>query len=426
MNTEQQPTIVIQAAGKNSRFFPLNTQTHKGFITLHGEPIVFRTLRNLKDHGFTNIVMVVSEKDFDGNGLSALVSKANLALDITWVLQPTAEGSGHALLLAKEHLDGDCIVVSPYYTNAGELAKKLWNEQQKSNSECVFMGTQVDNPSLYGMFEFASDDPNRVVGIIEKPTQDSPSNYKINSVYLLSQGFLSHLEQTPIEEYSLEAALTSYAREHHTTWIENTEELPSLKFAWDLLSMQNHMFLHSSTSISSEATVASTAIIDDSHGPVVISAGTRVGDYAKIAGPCYLGENSLVGDYSFVRASSVEANAIVGAKTEVVRSIILEGASIHFGYMADSILGQKVKVGAGLITANKRFDRQTIHTLLKEKMVAMDGNSHGVIVGAETHLGIGTRTMPGVLIGAQNKINPATTVNKNIPHFTEDQGSTNK
>ena len=44
----QKPTILIIAGGENSRFYPLNTQTHKGFSTLVGKPIVAHALENLK------------------------------------------------------------------------------------------------------------------------------------------------------------------------------------------------------------------------------------------------------------------------------------------------------------------------------------------------------------------------------------------
>jgi len=345
MNT-QMPTILIHAGGKNSRFFPINTETHKGFISLLGIPLVVRALQNLQKHGFTKIILVVSAKDMDGNGLSKILPEYNLDLDITWVLQPEAEGQGHALLVAADKVETHFISMSPYYTQAGKLAEKLWNTQQATQSECVLLGTKVDTPSLYGMLEFNQDDASQVIGIVEKPIENAPSDYKVNSIYLLSKDFLTHLSQVPQEEYSLEAALTEYTQNHAVSWIENTENLPSLKYAWHLFSMQKYLFSEISTHISSEATIAKTAIIDDSDGPVSIEKGARIGDFVKIVGPCYVGQNSLVGDYSFVRQSSIEANASVGAKTEVVRSIILEGASVHSGYVADSILGQGVKVGA--------------------------------------------------------------------------------
>lgn len=420
MQTEQRPTIVIHAGGKNSRFFPLNTETNKGFVTLLGKPLVVRALENLQKHGFTKVVLVVSEKDLDGKGLSGILGDYNLNLDITWVLQPDAHGQGHALLVASEYIDKYFISMSPYYSNAGELAEKLCTAQLEEQSDCVFIGTRVDDPSLYGMLAFDPDNPKRVVGIVEKPTEHAPSNYKTNSVYLLSKDFLNHLSQVPLAEYSLETALTHYSKENKITWIENTQDLPSLKYSWHLFTMAQYLFKSLPTRIDPNAVISSTAILDDSKGPIVIEAGAQVGDYAKIVGPCYIGAKSLVGDYSFVRSNSVlESGVTVGANTEVVRSIILTGASIHFGYLSDSILGQGVKVGAGFITANKRFDRKTIRTLVKGKMVFMSSNTHGAIIGAHTHVGIGTRTLPGILIGANNTIKPGTVVEKNIPHSAE-------
>ena len=413
------PTIVIHAGGANSRFFPLNTETNKGFLSLLGKPLVVRALESIQEHGFTDVVLVVSEKDLDGRGLSGILKDYPLTLSITWALQPEALGQGHALLSAAEHFSGPCIVMSPYYTHAGELAEKLWTAQQEHNSECVFMGTKVATPSLYGMLEFDPQHPNRVVGIIEKPQEKSPSEYKANSIYLLSEKFISYLKETPLEEYSLETALTGYCKIATATWIENNEELPSLKFAWNLFEMAAHLFSAETTRISPQAQISKTALIDDSTGPIIIEDGARVGDYAKILGPCYVGKNALVGDYCFVRNGCViEADATVGANTEVVRSLIFSKASIHFGYLGDSILGTGAKVGAGLITANRRFDRALVRTQVKGVAVTMQSKSHGVIIGAHTHLGIGVRTMPGVLIGAHTQVAPGTVVSRNIDHGT--------
>ncbi len=414
------PTVVILAAGSNSRFFPLNTETHKGFLPLLGKPLVVRALENLSQHGFTHVTLVVNKKDFGGAGLSAKLPKYNLPLKVSWVLQAEATGQGDALLAASDHITSEhFICMSPYYPTAGELAEKLWKTQAEDQSECVFMGTQVDNPSLYGMFEFATDNPKRIMGIIEKPTQKAPSNYKINTVYLLSKKFVSHLAQHQSEQYSLESAITSYAKKHHITWVENTQNLPSLKFAWNLFEMTKYLFTSATTTISPEATIAQTAIIDERSGPIIIEAKAKVGDYAKIIGPCFVGKESMVGDYCLIRGGcTIEAGATVGAYTEVARSIILEKANVHFSYIADSILGQNVHVGAGLITANKRFDRKNIKTMLKGQVVEMPSNAHGVIVGAHTHLGIGTRTMPGVLLGAHTRIRPGSIIDKNTSHGT--------
>jgi len=52
----QKPTILIVAGGKNSRFFPLNTETHKGFLPLLGKPMIVRALKSLKKNNFNKYI----------------------------------------------------------------------------------------------------------------------------------------------------------------------------------------------------------------------------------------------------------------------------------------------------------------------------------------------------------------------------------
>ena len=48
---------------------------------------------------------------------------------------------------------------------------------------------------------------------------------------------------------------------------------------------------------------------------------------------------------------------VIGHSTEVKHSILLNGAQApHFNYVGDSILGNDVNVGAGVICANFRLD----------------------------------------------------------------------
>jgi len=121
-----------------------------------------------------------------------------------------------------------------------------------------------------------------------------------------------------------------------------------------------------------------------------------------------------VGDYSFVRGSSLEEGVVVGANTEVVRSILFENSSIHYGYIADSILGQKTTIGAGIITANKRFDRKNIRVKINGNTIESGLKSLGIITGHNTTIGIRVNSMPGILIGKDTTIYPGATINKNI------------
>ncbi len=424
--TNQKPTILIIAGGENSRFSPLNTKTHKGFLSLAGKPIVQRAFESLEQHGFSNVVLVLSPKDFGDSGFSKFLETYNSKLTIQTVLQEKATGMGDALLLAKEYLSETFILASPYYSNLGHIADKLHRKQSDTNAAIVFSGTQTKHPELYGMLKFDSTNPEKVTGIIEKPSpEETLSDIKADSIYLFNQNFISELIETKSNEYSLEQAISNFVQQNSATWIKNTDSIQSLKYPWHLFNLLSDTFSDIKPSIARSATVAKTAIIDQTHGPVVIDENAKVGDFAKISGPCYVGKNCLVGDYSFVRGSSLENSSVVGANTEVVRSILFEKSSIHYGYLADSILGHESKIGAGLITANKRLDRKNVRVLVKNKIVDTNTNALGIITGEKSALGIRVNTMPGILIGAAAAVHPNTTISRNIAQETTQKKDTN-
>jgi NDP-sugar pyrophosphorylase family protein len=411
------PTVVILAGGSNSRFFPLNTEVHKGALKLLGEHFIIRTLKNLAKHDFKDVIIVQSARDAESNSLQTVVEAAQLDLNLTFATQEVAKGMGDGVLTVKEELDDQFAVIFPDLYNAGELITQMVAQ----DSDCCVCTTHTDEPWLYGILEM---DGNRVLSVEEKPEKGmEKSNNKLLGCYLLNRRFIEILEQLPEAEYNFEEALDQVMQEQNVQAVALDASIPSLKFPWHLFNFQEILFSQLESFTDQTAHVAPTALIDDSKGPVILEAGARVGDFAKIVGPCYIGKNCLVGDYSFVRDSSLEENSVVGAKTEVVRSIILDNATIHFGYLADSIIGPNSKIGAGLITANKRLDRKTIATMVKGVKTDTGLKALGIITGEGANLGISTNTMPGVLIGAGAQIHPGLVVSKNVEHSSTLQKS---
>jgi len=254
-----------------------------------------------------------------------------------------------------------------------------------------------------------------VLIIVKKPKKgQEPSNIKVDSIYLFNTDFVNLLEKAKKTEYSLEETITNFVKHNHGAWIENNSEVSSLKYPWHLFNLFSQFISRENTHFSENAIVSDTAIFDDTNGPVIVDDGARIGDFVKLVGPCYIGRNCLVGDYSFVRGSSLEEGSIVGAKTEVVRCIMFEKSSLHFGYMADSIIGHGTKIGAGLITANKRLDRNNVRVKVKEQLIDSGSNTLGIIVGEKANIGIRTSTMPGITIATNAKVLPNSTVNRNI------------
>jgi NDP-sugar pyrophosphorylase family protein len=405
------PTVLILAAGANSRFFPFNTTTHKGGIELVGQPLIFRTLKSLESSGFHDVVIIVSEKDYDGKGLSGVLKEYHSPLSISFVLQPEAKGMGNAVLCAKDKVWDSFAIVFPVSLDAGPMIQQLITD---SGEDGALVVSETKEPWLYGI---VTTDGKRVTHIVEKPAQGSePSNLKAEGVYLLSKKYLDVLSDTQEEEYSFEKALDSFFKGHDVRFSKADKTIPSLKYPWHLFGFKELFFQSMHSTTSNEAEVAPTVVIDDSQGPVVIESGAKIGHAAKLSGPCFIGKNVLVGDFSFVRNATIEHDAVVGSNTEIVRSIIGPHTTVHYGYVADSIIGSEVKIGAGLITANRRHDRANVHIHVKDGKVDSGSNGFGVMIGDRTKVGVRTTTMPGVVIGADCTLYPSITHYRNIDH----------
>lgn len=407
MTQNNSKTVVILAAGQNSRFFPLNTDFHKSGFAIAGQPLIVGTLNNLQSHGFNQAIIVTSPKDQQPGGLKTLVEEFELQIKIKWVVQPKAEGMGDALLRAKDSITTDsfglCFGSS---ISAGEILEQLYHHP------IALAGSTTTQPHLYGILRMEGD---KASGVIEKPAIGTePSNIKLEGIYWLNQAYLDILSQTPITEYSFETALDTLLQQQSVAVEMIKTTSTSLKFPWHLHRYRQLVLPKLSSHIDPNATISSTAVLDDSGGPIIIKEGVHVGHAARIVGPTYIGPNSLIGDFSFVRHSNIEDQVTIGANTEVVRSILYSNSEIHFGYLADSIVNSGTKIGAGLITANKRLDRQTIITLVKNHKTDTALKALGTIIGKNANLGVRTTTMPGVLIGANQTVLPGQIVSKNI------------
>lgn len=408
------PPVIVLAAGESSRMFPLHTLGHKSMIPICGETLLSRTLTNLHESGYKKIYLVIQTGLAENKQLLEWVGSHTHDLDITLITQDKALGMGNALLTAKkqapELLEAETFaVVGPYTLQAAQILDRL----QKTGTQHSVLVTETDEPWNYGIVEVKDD---KAVSIVEKPAKGTePSNLKIQLTYLLGASFWQILQSTQQTQWSFEAALNTLMSQEAVATVQIDEALPTLKYSWNLFSFLK-LILHAQpkTSIHPKANIAQTAVIDDSKGAVIIEEGATVADFVKIVGPSYIGKNAFVGDYSLIRESSIGENATVGANTEVARSLLMSGSSIHYGYIADSILATNAKIGAGLITANKRLDRNTISTLVWDKMVKTNISNFGTIIGENSKVGIGVGIMPGILIAADSQVLPGEIVSKNI------------
>ena len=389
---------VILAAGKSSRMWPLAQHRTKCMHEFLGKPLLQHTIGGLKDYTKEFIIVVPPDdssiKEYFGDG-------KKFGINVSYAVQKTPEGTGHALLCAEALCNEDFILVNSTKMNAGRIIPPMIKK------EAAIAVTKVKNPECYGVAEIAD---GRLVSLEEKPKNPKSSLASIN-VYHLPKSFFGLLRKVKQDECSLITAINQLAKKSSIHVFETDEPHCTLKYPWHILEI-NRMFLDGLKKSVIKGKIHKTASIT---GRVLIEEGSVVGENVVIRGPCYIGKNAVIRSGCVLRQySSVSENVLLGCNTELKNAVIYSGAKTHMNYVGDSVIDEDARLGAGTITGNRRLDRKEVCSVVKGKKIRTGLTHLGAVIGRKAKTGINSSLMPGVKLGAESFVFPGAVVFNDI------------
>jgi NDP-sugar pyrophosphorylase family protein len=141
---------------------------------------------------------------------------------------------------------------------------------------------------------------------------------------------------------------------------------------------------------------------------VVIEAG------AWVTGPTILGEGTVVRHGAYIRGGVVTGEkAVIGHASEAKSSILLNHAKApHFAYVGDSILGNRVNLGAGTKISNLKITNDEVILRFDDEKVKTGLRKMGAIIGDGTETGCNSVLNPGVVLGKGCLVYPCASVRK--------------
>ena len=165
------------------------------------------------------------------------------------------------------------------------------------------------------------------------------------------------------------------------------------------------------------AIVEPGAVLDESRGPIVIGARTRICGGALLRGPLMIGADCLIGNLTMVRGPTLIGDEVrIGFATEVKQAMI--GNRVSIGpqcFVSDSRVDDDAYLGAQVRTSNQRLDRQPIAVREGEREFATGSDKLGCWIGARASLGIQVIVLPGRVIAEDSLFEPRITVGRNYP-----------
>lgn len=146
-------------------------------------------------------------------------------------------------------------------------------------------------------------------------------------------------------------------------------------------------------------------------GRIRLGRGVLVESGVLLKGPAVIGDHTEIRQGAYIRGYCLTGErCVIGHTTEVKHAIFLDDAKAgHFAYLGDSILGNRVNLGAGTKLANLRFHGAEVMIRTPAGPVSTGLRKFGAIMGDDVQTGCNSVTNPGTLLGRGSVLLPNTT-----------------
>ena len=340
------------------------------------------------------------------------------------VIQKQLLGTGDAVMRTRPWLDnfkGHVLILygdTPLLTK--ETLKRLINHHINTKASCTLLTANLKNPTGYG--RILRDKNYHIIKIIEDQEASIYEKvitevnagvicFRANDLFRVLKEIKP---QNKKKEYFLTDTIELLLRQGQkveSVIAEDNQEILGINSRDDLTRAQEivrrrslYKFMLKGITIVDP----NTTFIDDS---VEIGQDSIIYPFTVIEEKVKIGKGCEIGPFSRIRSGvNILDKVKIGNFTEITRSKIGKGTNIrHQSYIGDTIVGDKVNVGAGTIIAN--YDGKTKHETIIEDSAFI---GCGTILVAPVKVSKGAVTGAGCVVPRKHNI-PAGKVAVGIP-----------
>lgn len=310
-------------AGRGSRLRPHTLTIPKPLVPVAGKPIVQRLVEDITKvcgEPVDEIAFIIG--DFGEQVEKDLVSVAEgLGAKGSIYYQEEALGTAHAILCAKESLQGNLVVA---------FADTLFRADftLDNSADGIIWVNQIDDPSAFGVVKL--NDKNVITDFVEKP-KEFVSDLAIIGIYYFKDGEflrdeLQYLIDNDIKdkgEYQLTNALENMKQ-------KGTKFVPGKVIEWlDCGNYKATVYTNQRVleNIKNEKNIDDSAVIENS----------------QINEPCFIGKNVHIKNSTVGPHVSIGENTIV-EDSKIANTIIQTNTNIKNSTLNNSMIGNHVKI----------------------------------------------------------------------------------
>ncbi|MDZ7746828.1 MAG: sugar phosphate nucleotidyltransferase [Halobacteriales archaeon] len=369
-------TGVVLAAGEGTRLRPLTRTRPKPMLPVANRPILEYVLDALVDAGITKLVLVVGYKR---DRVQNHIGSTYRDTPVTYVHQEKQLGSGHALLQAREAVDGPFISVNGDRVIDPGMVEDVLDSFDGETPTMAVREHANANEYPNGAVRLDGD---RVTALVEQP--DDPYRLINAGVYAFPAGWFDRLDATDRRDGDLYLpdAIVELAAKRAVVGVRTEGLWVDITYPWDLLEATRQL-------------LGAGRVDEQSHGPgIYVHETARVHEAATLQAPVVVGPDAeiaagvVVGpDTALGRNVTVEANATVEGSLVDADTRIGSGATLR-----DCVTGMATEFGPGVVVPGGETDVRIGTDIHEDERL-------GATVGDRVTLGGGAICEPGAVLG---------------------------
>lgn len=391
--------VVIMAAGKSTRTYPLTLTQPKPLLRIGNKPILAHQLDQFLGLGDEAIIIVGYKHEM----IREYFGESYRGIRLHYVEQTEQLGTGHAVTQARDLMRDRFLVM-----NGDDLyaRKDIEGCLQQPYS---LLGMPVEDPRQFGVLTVEN---GLVKDLIEKPEHPA-SNLTSVGMYVFDRHIFEILEsipKSPRGEYEVTDAVKRLAQQADVHCHVSTEYWIPVGFPWSLLNANDFLLEQRFEEPRHAGVIEPDVVIEGTvslgkHS--IIRQGTRiqgnlwVGEHCVIGSSCHLTGNTSIGNHSYISMANSIKNSVIDQYVRIE----------PFCNVSHSVLGEHCVIHSGAVTMSAPIATKNVTSVVKGQEIDTGREQFGVVLAAHARLHPHVVTYPGVKIGPETAI-PAGTVIK--------------